>query len=141
MNIHQVLFLFYCSAHDIQIKRYSKKDFTVYICKFFFLSSHSTGPGEKVREHIWSAKPKFGFVFGGGYGPPPFIRVESFDTVDHFVLEQKLQYLGFKRCAINWFASYLQDSMQSTKVGRTVSDQRMVTCGVPQGSILGPLLF
>ena len=66
---------------------------------------------------------------------------KAFDTVDLQILEQKLQFFGFKLSAINWFKSYLSNRMQSTKVGKTVSGPRMVTCGVPQGSILGPLLF
>ncbi len=56
-------------------------------------------------------------------------------------MEHRLRYLGFKTSAINWFISYLENRLQSIKIGRTVSDPMMVSCGIPQGSILGQLLF
>lgn len=66
----------------------------------------------------------------------------AFDTVDHVILLQRLEdWLGITGTALNWFRSYLEDRRYFVEVGNCVSDQMVMTCGVPQGSILGPLLF
>ena len=66
---------------------------------------------------------------------------KAFDTVDHQLLLTKLQNLGISNNSLNWFKSYLLGRSQVTRVQQTVSDSMLVTCGVPQGSVLGPLLF
>ena len=66
---------------------------------------------------------------------------KAFDVVDHQILLEKLKYLGFRESAVNWFGSYLKDRQQVTKLGGKLSNKNTVTHGVPQGSILGPLLF
>ena len=52
-----------------------------------------------------------------------------------------LKALGLNQIAINWFVSYLRDREQIVDIARTYSQACNITCGVPQGSILGPLLF
>ena len=64
---------------------------------------------------------------------------KSFDTVDHVILCNKLSEMGVK--FINWFKSYLTDRSQLVKINKFSSKSTKVTCGVPQGFILGPLLF
>ena len=66
---------------------------------------------------------------------------KAFDTVNHSLLSDKLQALGLNNDAVSWFDSYLTNRTQKVDINSTFSKHRMVPCGVPQGSILGPLLF
>lgn len=61
--------------------------------------------------------------------------------VNHTILLEKLTSYGLRHSATTWLESYLGGRQQVTKVDRKISDRHLVTCGVPQGSILGPLLF
>ena len=78
--------------------------------------------------------------FGNYIGAVMIDLQKAFDTVDHYILENKLKAIGLDGNAIAWFDAYLTNRMQVTDVGGFFSDPR-VSCGVPQGSILGPLLF
>ena len=66
---------------------------------------------------------------------------KAFDTVDHIILLSKLNFYGFRGIINNWFSSYLRNRLQTTQIGQHMSDKVEITYGVPQGSILGPLLF
>ena len=65
----------------------------------------------------------------------------AFDTVNHKILFDKLEYYGIRGSSFKWFESYLTDRIQCDRIGDTHSSIDTVKCGVPQGSILGPLLF
>ena len=66
---------------------------------------------------------------------------KAFDTVNHSILLTKLKAIGLSGSAVNWFSSYLSDRQQLVDVSGTFSSEAKIECGVPQGSILGPLLF
>ena len=66
---------------------------------------------------------------------------KAFDTLNHAILLQKLNHYGIRGTALSWFKSYLSDRSQYTTIMSSNSTVRELTCGVPQGSILGPLLF
>ena len=66
----------------------------------------------------------------------------AFDTIDHDTLLSCLSArFGFAESALKWFRSYLQDRFQSVKIGSSLSNLFKLKFGVPQGSVLGPLLF
>ena len=66
---------------------------------------------------------------------------KAFDTIDHKILLQKMKYLHFSDSVIKWFKSYLENRTLSVQVEDSFSGLGNLDCGVPQGSILGPLLF
>ena len=66
---------------------------------------------------------------------------KAFDTLDHNVLLKKVECVGFKKPAIKWFKSYLSNRKFFVSIEGVFSEESLLTCGVPQGSILGPLLF
>ena len=66
---------------------------------------------------------------------------KAFDTVNYNVLLKKLELYGIRGIVLKWFSSYLSNRKQYTVLQNCESTLESVTCGVPQGSVLGPLLF
>ena len=87
---------------------------------------------EKIKESIDNRK----------YGCGIFIDLhKAFDTVNHSVLLRKLEHYGIRDIALQWFKSYLDNRKQHVYITGEALQLKDVTCGVPQGSVLGPLLF
>ena len=66
---------------------------------------------------------------------------KAFDTVNHSMLLKKMDHYGIRGIALDWFFSYLSERKQYVSVNSHISDYLDISCGVPQGSVLGPLLF
>ena len=66
---------------------------------------------------------------------------KAFDVIDHRILLQKLSAYGIRGLVNKWFASYLTDRCQYVHFETNSSSRQVISCGVPQGSILGPLLY
>ena len=76
------------------------------------------------------------------YGCGIFLDLQkAFDTVNHDILLAKLEYYGITGNVLNWFKSYLSERSKFVSINGSNSILMRTTCGVPQGSILGPLLF
>ena len=65
---------------------------------------------------------------------------KAYDTVDHKILLHKLEYDGTRGVCNDWFKSYVSDRKQFVSINGYNSDLMPVICGVPQGSVLGPLI-
>ena len=66
---------------------------------------------------------------------------KAFDTVNHEILLNKLEHYGVRESILKWFQSYLFDCKQFVSFNGESSGLLVNNCGVPQGSVLGPLLF
>ena len=76
------------------------------------------------------------------FGCGVFIDLKkAFDTVNHNILLQKLEHYGIRQNTLLWFESYLCNRKQYVSLNGSDSELKDITCGVPQGSVLGPILF
>ena len=66
---------------------------------------------------------------------------KAFDTINHEIFFSKMTLLGFSQATISWYKSYLTNRTFFVNVEKNFSLPGDLTCGVPQGSILGPLIF
>ena len=117
-----------------------------------------------ITKNNFLYKYQFGFRGGGGHGTNMALIVlmgknyhfidsgdvvlcvfldfsKAFDTVDHKILLEKLYKYGIRGLAYEWIKDYLQNRQQYVTSKTVNSSHQYITCGVLQGSILGPLLF
>ena len=105
--------------------------------QFGFRKKHSTAHAltsltEKVKQ----------IIDDGNYSCGVFIDLKkAFDTVNHQILLKKLEHYGMRGIPLDWFKSYLSNRKQYVSINGNTSETLEVTFGVPQGAVLGPLLF
>ena len=105
--------------------------------QFGFRKSHSTTTSLLKSTNKWLLNIDKGLING-----VLFLDLrKAFDTVDHKILIDKLKLYGITGNTLNWFISYLDKIYQTCKVNNVRSARKLIECGVPQGSNLGPLLF
>ena len=109
----------------------------IYELQFGFRTKHSTNHALiSLTEMVRNALDNSNFACG------IFVDFQkAFDTVDHDILLQKLEHYGIRGLANNWFKSYLSNRKQYVSINGFHSKTLPMDYGVPQGSVLGPLLF
>ena len=109
----------------------------IYDLQFGFRTKHSTNHAlVSLTENIREALDKGNFACG------IFVDLQkAFDTVDHQILLEKLKHYGIRGKANEWFKSYLTERHQYVSINGYNSSNKLMNYGVPQGSVLGPLLF
>ena len=125
------------SSHPFTYNMFLEDNDLLYRNQFGFRAcSETTHAVLKFTEHVYRAKEEKQTSIS------VFLDLKkAFDTVDHKILLDKLNKMGIKGRENEWFRNYLTGRKQSVCLDGTVSEERIITCGVPQGSILGPLLF
>ena len=122
-----------------QIMRYLNVNDILYCHQYGFRKGHSTTfPVIHFLNNIYMAcnNPEHEYSIG------IFLDLKkAFDTVDHKILLCKLKHYGFRGLAYNWFQNYLMGRKQYVCINGDDSEMRNLNCGIPQGSVLGPLLF
>ncbi len=120
-----------------RIYNFLEKYKCIFKLQFGFRSKHSTNHALiHITETIRTA------LDGGNIAGGIFVDLQkAFDTVNHEILVEKLAHYGIRGTANNWFLSYLSNRSQFVSIAGCNSDTKSIKHGVPQGSVLGPLLF
>ena len=128
--------IFECIMYS-RLEDFLKSTDVLYKFQYGFRKQYSTNHAlVSIVEKIRSALHKNMYSCG------VFIDLEkAFDTVNHRFLLSKLDHYGIRGNANSWFSSYLTHRSQTVTINEETSSKKLITCGVPQGSILGPQLF
>ena len=120
-----------------QINKFIEKHNIMYDYQFGFRKDHSTTLAiMEICENIIDTLNKGSYIAG------LYLDLsKAFGTVDHKILLYKLEQYGIRGTPLTWFNSYLSNRLQYNLVNGTKSDTMNIRYGVPQGSVLGPLLF
>ena len=120
-----------------RLYKFLEKYNCIYNLQYGFRTGHSTNHclldlTENIRKALDDNK----------YAVGVFVDLQkAFDTVDHNILLAKLNHYGIRGKCNQWFKSYLNERKQYVSINGSESTVKVMKCGVPQGSVLGPLLF
>ena len=120
-----------------QLAEYLEESELLSNCQFGFRRKRSTELAATLFFDDIKSKVNEGKMVGA-----VFIDLsKAFDTISHAKLLQKLESYGVTGVELSWFSDYLFNRSQYVSLDNTLSEEGKVLCGVPQGSIIGPLLF
>ena len=120
-----------------QLYMYFEKNKLLFGSQYGYRQKHSTETAclelvDRIMNHLDSGETPFCFFLD---------LSKAFDTLDHTILLKKLKYYGVQGTTLSWFQSYLSNRVQFVDIDGIKSKPKCIKTGVPQGSILGPLLF
>ena len=120
-----------------QLINYIEKQNILYEFQFGFRKGQSTGLAiAEITDNLKRA------IDNNLYTCGVFLDLsKAFDTVNHAILLKKLEKYGIRGLPLKWFHDYLDNRKQYVSLGNVESQLQAITCGIPQGSTLGPLLF
>ena len=110
---------------------------------YFYSSQYGFRKGHSTEHAVLEVTDKIMAEIDRGNTPLTVFLDPSkaFDTLDHQILSEKLEFFGLTGMASNWVHSYLSERQQYVEINSCKSDTYQITTGVPQGSIWGPLLY